>query len=124
MKLFLFIVIFHCILSCEYTPRILISPDTKEKACKKADSKYKSPEFEGLSSYVDSLGGKESKGQNFIKNTLLNGSTEGLKDFIMELVIYLAFIVIGILLLLCISYYINYSMACVFMLLVLWMLLL
>ena len=102
MKLFLFIVIFHCILSCEYTPRILIAPDTKEKACKKADSRYKSPEFEGLSAYVDSLGGKESKGQNFIKNSLLNGSADGLKDFIMELVIYLALIVIGIVLLLCI----------------------
>ena len=40
--------------------------------------------------------------ENFIKNSLLNGSADGLKDFIMELVIYLAFIVIGIVLLLCI----------------------
>lgn len=81
--------------------RDLYDDSTRKEVCEKA-GKYKDPkEMSSLSKYVETLGDQGEAGKNFIEGLLTTGNTEGLVDFVMELIIYLVFIVFGVIFLIC-----------------------
>ena len=81
--------------------RDLYDDSTRQEICKKA-GKYKDPkEMSSLSKYVETLGDGGEAGKKFIEGILTTGSTDGLIDFVMELIIYLVFIVFGIIFFIC-----------------------
>lgn len=97
--------------SHSYSPfifRHLVDQATKDKVCKKAEEKSELPEdLNTLSKYVESLNA-DTEGQEFIKNLLLEGSTDGLMDFVKQLLVYLVFIILGVIFLICNLLYVIY----------------
>ena len=72
--------------------QLQIDKKTKDKVCKANNKNYNPPKkFESLTTFVDGLQ-LENQGQDFIKNVLLKGKTDGLFDFVKQLIIYLFFI--------------------------------
>ena len=81
--------------------RDLYDDSKREEICKKS-GQYKDPkEMSSLSKYVETLGSAGEAGKTFIEGMLTTGGTDGLIDFVMELIIYLVFIVFGIIFLIC-----------------------
>ena len=118
LKVILLLCIF-ILTSSSYSFRSLIDDKKKIKICNKATYNLTSMyNHTSLSSYVTSLKIKKSKQQEFILDLLTTQSIKKLKDFLMDLLIYLIMIGISFAFLLCI-YYIIISMACLNMLLLL-----
>lgn len=118
LKVILLLCIF-ILTSSSYSFRSLIDDKKKIKICNKATYNLTSMyNHTSLSSYVTSLKIKKSKQQEFILDLLTTQSIKKLKDFLMDLLIYLIMIGISFAFLLCI-YYIIISMACLNILLLL-----
>lgn len=89
--------------SSSYSFRALIDDKKKTKICNKAKYNLTSMyNHTSLSSYVMSLKIKKSKQQVFILDLLTTKSMKKIKDFLMDLLIYLIMIGISFAFLLCI----------------------
>lgn len=89
--------------------RDLYDDSTRKEICKKA-GKYDDPkEMSSLNSYVESLGDGGEAGKKFIEGILTTGSMDGLVDFVMELIVYLVFIVLGVIFIICKFYVCIYN---------------